>query len=464
MPWTLADISAITHGELVRGEPTTQVGRVTTDSRDVHVGDLFIALQGDRFDGHDYLAEVTKKGAAAAIVCSPETRIVSESSNGLGIVRVDDSLRALGALGHAHRRRLKAKVIAVVGSNGKTTTRDLIHHLLGGFLPGRAAIKSFNNAIGVPLTLLAGQAEDAYLVVEIGTNAPGEVALLAELAEPDLAILTSLGLEHLAGFGNIAGVVAEECSILPFVSGGVAIVNTDERLVQDYLVQHTGRVVTFGMSHHPMLKVAAAESSATGLRFKINDGGWIYLPVPGVHNALNATGALQVASEFGLDKVQLIERLASFEPPPMRCNVSTHDGMTLIDDSYNANPSSVLAAGEMLASYQESSRRILVLGMMAELGDQEAAWHGRVAEQLCRHCFDAVHLVAPADTWMRASFESGGITVHAHKDVQACSASLIGMLKSGDVVLIKASRSAQLERVAETLRERYSARGAGYAV
>jgi UDP-N-acetylmuramoyl-tripeptide--D-alanyl-D-alanine ligase len=470
-PWTLAELAEITQGEVSRGGVSSgeiaalTIGRIVTDSRDVQAGDVFIALSGERFDGHAFVAEAAKQGAGVAIVETARVAELSEQTDGMPLIGVNDTRRALGLLGQAHRRRLSAKIIAVVGSNGKTTTRELIQHVLCQSLPGRAAIKSFNNAVGVPLTLLSGQEADAYLVVEIGTNAPGEVAELAALTEPDIAIITSLGYEHLAGFGDLAGVVAEECAILPFVENGLAVVNIDEPRVDRVLEKHSGRVLTYGSRDAAQQRLTAADSHLDQVRFKHNDSDWISLPMPGVHNALNALGAMCVAEEFGIGLDEAGRRLAGFQPPPMRCNVWCQDGVTLIDDTYNANPSSMLAAGTMLASYASAKRRILVLGAMAELGDEEAAWHERIAEQLVMHAFEAVHLIAPAAQWMQAAFAAGQVqSVCEHADVDACATRLLEDLSAGDVVLVKASRSQGLERVVEQVREALVARSTSHAV
>ena len=217
-------------GARLADPPAISVGGVSTDSRSVAAGEVFFALTGERFDGHDFVAPALERGAAAAVVDQARAEALRDGLPAAATARligVEDVLAALGRLAAYHRQQLSATVIAVGGSNGKTTTKSMIHHILAGRRTGRASPKSFNNAIGVPLTLLSAEAADEYLVVEIGTNAPGEVAALAALARPNIAVITSIGEEHLEGLGDLSGVAAEECSLLNAMTGGFAAVNVD---------------------------------------------------------------------------------------------------------------------------------------------------------------------------------------------------------------------------------------------
>ncbi len=442
---------------------------VGTDSRRVEPGQVFFAIRGDRFDGHDYVAQALASGAAAAVVSRPV------NAPGEVCIRVDDTVAALGKLAAVHRRRLTATVIAVTGSNGKTTTKNLVHHVLGTRLRGRAAAKSYNNHLGVPLTLLSARADDEYLVVEIGSNAPGEVAHLTRLATPDVAVITSIGPAHLAGFGGLDGVVREKASILRAVPpGGLGVVNADHPQMRAWLegrhkaqgtrceAQGTRRkqegngssvvaeLLTFGRTAGVDLRVTDVFGDLTSTRFRINDGPELLLGVCGVHNAVNAAAAVAIGRRLGLSADGLADALASFRATDMRLNVVRHGSVTVIDDSYNANPASVEAAIELLAG-TPGRRRVLVIGDMLELGSETDQWHRHIGACAARAGVDLVIAVgAQADAVLagvqaaRSPAECAG-----YADAGLAGEALSQWLRSGDVVLVKGSRVVGMERVAD---------------
>lgn len=456
--------------EAIRGQASPElrpvsVGGVSTDSRSVRPGELFFALRGPNFDGHDFVVSAVRGGAVAAVISAEradELRVrLREAGLGAeGLILVDDPLAALGRLGAYHRVQAPADVIAVAGSNGKTTTKAMIDHVLGGKLKGRCSPKSFNNAIGVPLTLLSTQSADDYLVVEIGTNAPGEVAALARLASPDLAVITCIGEEHLEKLGDLDGVAAEECSILRHVrKGGFAAVNGDAPQIRSHIPPGSLTVVTFGHSADADLRVSDIRYDDPWLNFKINQRFAYRLHMPGPHNALNAAAAIGVARRLGFEHDQIAQRLETFVPPPMRGEVLRLGGITVVNDAYNANPHSALAALSMLETVGAGRRRIVVFGEMRELGASSAEHHRRVAEQLRHERIDHVILVGRAGEYMYDSLNGGGLfapSVERCESLQECVARLEQLLKDGDVVLLKASRAMGLDQLVEPLRARYA--------
>ena len=457
----LSEVVDAIEGEVAGGTPTLSVEGVTTDSRTASAGDLFFALSGPRFDGHTFVAEALKRKAVGAVVVADRAAEVARSAADAGavgvLIKVDDPLAALSRLARFHRQQSSADVIAVVGSNGKTTTKAMIDHILQVRLRGHCSPRSFNNQIGVPLTLLSAEAADDYLVVEIGTNAPGEVAELAALAQPKTAVVTCISEEHLEGLGDLHGVAAEECSVLPHVSpGGFAAVNIDWPQVREYLPEQGLTVATFGWSEEADLRITETRYDAPWLHFTLNDRFAYRLRIPGAHNAVNAAAAVTIARRWGFEHEDIAERLESFIPLPMRTQLLEFGGVSVINDTYNANPESAIAAIDALEAMPARGRRVLVFGEMRELGERSPELHRRVAERLCHSEVNEVLLVGAAGEMMagvlRRQASLFGPKADCCETVDACCERLLRLLRDGDVVLLKASRAVELDRLVEPLR------------
>jgi UDP-N-acetylmuramoyl-tripeptide--D-alanyl-D-alanine ligase len=446
---------------------TVSVQGVSTDSRSVAAGDLFFALTGPRFDGHAFVADALRGGAVAAVVAaSRAAEIARAAAQKLGpagrdgaLIEVDDPIAALGRLAAYHRNLLSStRLIAVVGSNGKTTTKAMIHHILAGRMQGRCSPKNFNNEIGVPLTLLTAEAADEYMVVEVGTSAPGEVATLAGLVRPDMAVITSIAEEHLEGLGDLSGVAIEECSVLEKLDDpGFAAVNIDTPIIRQHLPKNGPTITTFGRVEDADLRLTEVRYEAPWLHFTVNGRFAYRLPIAGAHNALNAAGAITIARRLGLDHEEIAARLATFVLPPMRNEVLAVGGVTVVNDAYNANPRSALAALDVLESLPCRGRRIVVFGEMRELGGHSAALHRQVAQRLLKSRVDRVFLVGVAGELMGDTLRDGQLfapPVERCPDVDTCLRRLEQELQEGDVLLLKASRTVGLERLVEPLRQR----------
>jgi UDP-N-acetylmuramoyl-tripeptide--D-alanyl-D-alanine ligase len=467
---TLAEILSAIQGRPWGELPTVSVAGVSTDSRSVAASDLFFALRGPRFDGHDFVPAALKRGAVACVVATSQAQAVAEKLRAADfamprqavLIEVRDTIAALGRLAAYHRTQSAAQVIAVVGSNGKTTTKAMIHHILSARLRGRCSPKSYNNSVGVPLTLLSAEAGDEFLVVEIGTNAPGEIAALGALVAPDLVVLTCVGEEHLEGLGSLAGVAAEECAILSKLRGkGFAAVNIDRPVVRQHLPGNGVHVTTFGRDLAADVRLTEPVYEAPWLKFKLNERFPFRLRLPGEHNATNAAGAVTIARRLGFDYGEAAVRLETFVAPPMRNELLELGGVTVINDAYNANPQSAAAAIEVLKQMPCRGRRVAVFGEMRELGTQSRDWHRRVAEWLRDSGVDRVLLVGEAVSEMQAVLTRGGLfgpAVERCETVEACESRLAASLQPGDVVLLKASRAVELDRLVEPLR---AALGAG---
>ena len=392
--WSAEQVKAAVSGAwLARGVPESAgqpLAGVSTDSRAVRPGELFVALRGEKFDGHAFLGAAAQAGAAMVIIDRPEacTPAPDALPAGVAVLRVEDTGRALLQLAAAYRRWLEpgTKVVAIGGSNGKTTTVRLTHAALAGTLRGVASEKSFNNAVGVPLTILRARRGDQFLVCEVGTNAPGEMAALGRVVQPDVAVVTSIGREHLEGLGDLRGVAAEEASLLASLKpGGTAILNGDAPLLLEVarsvlatLPAPGAQVVTFGEGERCDLRLTRVESDLRGVRFELNGRRTVSLGLLGAHNAHNGAAALAVARRLGVPDDAAATALAHAQGAPMRMQRSVvavpGGGVTVINDAYNANPDSMLAALRAFAdltrpeSGPDVRRRVLVLGDMLELG------------------------------------------------------------------------------------------------
>ncbi len=439
-----------------------EVRRVTTDSREVGAGDLFLPIRGARFDGHGFVDQAVAKGAVACICAHDWVKRTNEGSL-VPRLPVDDTVDALGRLAAYYRRKvmpISTAVIAVTGSNGKTTTKGMIHHVLGTALKGRCAPKSFNNNIGVPLTLLSGDADDRYLVVEIGTNAPGEVGALAEVAAPDVAVITSIGEAHLEGLGDVRAIAAEKASLLAHVHPeGFAVVNVDRLEILPHLYSDLpSRLWTFGFEPIARLRVTDVRGTIRGTRFQLEDRYEVALPFPGPHHATNAVAAFAVARWFGIDPREIIEDLATFAPPEGRTRLVEVAGVTVVDDSYNANPSSMAAAIEALCLV-EDSRRVLVMGDMLELGTRSAALHRQMVQQAIDSGVDVLVAVGKATVSAVSALELSltGPRVCCCSDADAAGTVISELLAPGDTVWVKASRAMGLDRVLGYIEEAHAA-------
>ncbi|WP_346014684.1 UDP-N-acetylmuramoyl-tripeptide--D-alanyl-D-alanine ligase [Thiocystis violacea] len=338
------------------------------DSRTLALGEAYVAIVGERFDGHDFVSAAAAASAALALV----ERAPAQAPTSLPLLQVGSGVAALQALAAAWRERLRAggcRVVGVCGSNGKTTTRHLIHQLLrAGGLAGSQSPKSFNNHLGVPLTLLAARPEHAYLLCEIGTNHPGEIAALGAIVRPDIAVLTSLGEEHLEFFGDLHGVAREEAALIECIAtGGTALVPAEGRLPVAL----------------PVALPLSVPSAVTLRRFDLDPLAQA-LPLPGEHNRLNASAAAAVARLLGLHDVCIAAAIRSASHVPLRGEVLFADDParpTVINDAYNANPSSMRVALAMLAA--SPGRRVAVLADMLELREGAAQAHREIADLAC---------------------------------------------------------------------------------
>lgn len=446
--WSAADAAAATAGR-VQGDWT--VSGVSIDTRTIQSGDLFVALKDIR-DGHDFVAQALAKGAGAALV----SRIPDGVPSDAPLLIVPDVLRALEDLGRAGRKRMTGKVIAITGSVGKTSTKDMARAALAGQGHIHAAEASYNNHWGVPLTLARMPVDTSYAIIEIGMSHPGEIAPLSRMARPHVAMITTIAAAHLEAFGAIEGIAREKGAIFEGLEPvGTAIIPEDlpvTGILRDSADAAGAIVLGFGRDGMARLVQAKPEDGHLQCRARITAETIDFtLQTTGTHFAMNAVGVLAALSAAGADMKQAARHLGDWLPPKGRGAVEELGGIRLIDDAFNANPSSLAAGLATLAGLQ-GGRRVAILGDMLELGPDEVALHRAVADDPAMTAIELIHAAGPR---MRHLYDA----LPAEKrgewtETAAELAAKVGTLVApGDIVLVKGSKSSKVSAVVDALRQ-----------
>jgi UDP-N-acetylmuramoyl-tripeptide--D-alanyl-D-alanine ligase len=456
-PRPLSYIAQAVSGELLHGSPGVLVSRLCTDSRAARPGDLFFALSGERHDSHRFLAEVARRGAAAVVA---ERDKLPAGFSSCAVVLIRNTRRALGQLGARYRRDFDLPVIAVGGSNGKTTTKELIASVLRQQKATLCCEASFNNEIGVPLTLLRLERSHQAAVLEAGSNHPGELAPLVQMIAPSHGVVTNIAREHLEFFGDLAGVAREEGMMAEGLSAdGTLFLNGDDGWAESLARRSAARVVRAGLSEGNDYRAVDIRSDDTGSVFEVRCrraqwNGRYRIRLLGRHQVANALFALAVGAELELDRAQIQRGLAACAPPKMRLQLSLAGGVRLLDDTYNANADSMLAALETLRALPCPGRRVAVLGDMAELGASSGPAHAEAGRRAAELGLDQLFAVGTRAAEMAASARGGGLrNAVEFSDAEEAARAVNGFVQPGDVVLVKASRAMRLERITETLRQ-----------
>ena len=457
-PTPLDEIRQAIHGRwmTVRSAVPVNICRVSIDTRTAGPGDLFIAIQGRRSDGHEFLARAADAGCVAAVVrTGADVDEALARRFGGGLIGVADTTVALGELAALHRSRFTGQVIAVTGSVGKTTVKEMIHHILGRVLSGSAAPASYNNHIGVPLTLLAAEPGSEYVVCELGSNAPGEIAALTRICRPDLAVITAVGPSHLERLGSVKRVAGEKAGVLGGMNGrrGMGVIWADSEDLDHAVRAYDTRLVRFGRSDHAEFRLTGWEGEGLSQRFQFNGRRWVELPLPGRHNALNALAALAVAMRLGLDGDQTADALADFPAPRMRMQVRRVGDVVLINDAYNANPMSMAAALEVLAGV-DGRPRVFVAGDMLELGADARQYHLQLGRRIAQAGIDSLVAVGPLARYIvqGADGDAGGCLQTRHYETAAVAAEGVAdWFEPPAAVLVKASRAIGAECIADRI-------------
>ncbi|MFK5925527.1 MAG: UDP-N-acetylmuramoyl-tripeptide--D-alanyl-D-alanine ligase [Desulfuromusa sp.] len=448
----LERIARITAGDFSGRKVNCQLSGISTDSRNLTPESLFVPLRGERFDGHDYLSQAVKNGAAA---CLSE-----EVTAGLSVpvVRVPDTLQALGDIAAAYRLQLQGPLVAITGSVGKTTTKEMLATILSQVAPGLKTAGNFNNLIGLPLTLFCLEKEHQWAVLEMGTSTLGEIERLTEIAQPTIGIITNIGAAHLETLQGLDGVSRAKGELFAGLQGGTAILNLDDPRVAQLPVANGVKKLTYGVSEDAQVRAENIEEPVAGVRFDLLSAGRrsrVQLSIPGRHNVSNALAAAAAAIELNVPAGKIVAGLAQFVAIPGRMNLSPLPcGGLLLDDSYNSNPLSAYAAIDVLASLPGQGRRVAVLGDMLELGEKSAKMH----EDLGTKAAGVAELLIGVGTFStdlcRGAAAAGMNSAQLVELVDAAAAIeyLQKQQRPGDKILVKGSRGVKLEQLAKALK------------
>ncbi len=423
---------------------------VSTDTRSIKPDDLFVALKGPNFDGHRFISQAIEKGAVAVMVSEPVEDDVPQ-------IRVDDTRLGLGRLAASWRDHFSVPMVAITGSNGKTTVKEMIAAILKQRGEVLATLGNFNNDIGMPLTLLRLQ-DESFAVIEMGANHPGEIDYLTKIARPDVAVITNAGAAHLEGFGDLPGVARAKGEILGGLSSdGIAVLNADDNFFAYWRERLDGRrMISFGASPEAQVRADLEQSqtqwsdvgfSSRMTVFYEDESFDVELALAGRHNRLNALAAIAAALALACSIEQIQQGLASVAPVEGRLRAKLSPaGLRVIDDTYNANPDSVIAA--MTVLHEAPGDQWLVLGDLAELGAEAAEIHAELGEQARKSGLQHLHTLGELSRHAADRFGQGA---KAFDEIEDLVADLLKCAKAGDAVLIKGSRSAGMERVVQRL-------------
>ncbi|MYD31560.1 MAG: UDP-N-acetylmuramoyl-tripeptide--D-alanyl-D-alanine ligase [Nitrospira sp. SB0677_bin_15] len=454
------EVLAATGGTLLKGTTDRLVQRVCTDSRKVRKGDLFVALKGTRFDGHRFIDEVFTRGANGVVVETfPRQAKGSMSVRARSVpfvVKVADSLKAYQDLATFHRTRFDIPVVAVTGSNGKTTTKEMVAKALSQCWRLKKTAGNLNNRIGLPQTVLGLTAAHQAAVLELGVDAEGQTTRLAEIARPTVGLITNVGNDHLEFFGSVEGSARAKAELLARLpQDGTVVLNADDPYYEFFRRRTRCAVVSFGFREQADVRGSRVQWKGARTEFCCHVAGRrrshrLALHVHGTHNVSNALAALAVGHVLGLSVTSMATGLSRFRPVAMRSQVSSWRGVTVIQDYYNANPDSMKAAVTLLQELGAGRRTIAVLGDMLELGTETRTLHKEVGVFLAGSCVSLLVTCGELGREVAHAASAGGMTasqVFEARGVNDAARILKKLVEPGDVVLLKASRSMQFERL-----------------
>ena len=465
MPYSAGEIIAATNGTLLKGDAASLFAAVSTDTREQQTGKLFIPLAGPRFDGHDFLPVAVKAGAAGLLIREGEEHRLREieGQEGVTVISVRDTLAGLGDLSHFWRKKFQLPVVAITGSAGKTSTKEMTAQILGRIKNTLQTEGNFNNLVGLPLTLLRLREAHEVAIVEMGTNVPGEIEKLVRLAAPDVGLITNIGPAHLEGLKSVALVKEEKGQLFRLLSDrGIAVVNVDDEAVRDLAGRRSGRSITYGLGGGAEVTAADVAVNRQGLSFTLSLGPdkiKVEMAVAGNHNLMNALAAAAISRALSIPTDVIRQGLQSFQPVPGRMEIiALKNGGFLINDSYNANPVSVREALLAFQKLRADRRGTVVLGDMLELGSETERWHEEIGGLAASTGVDRLILRGAFAPMTAAGAQKKGLPpgrIHLPASTGEIADELISSWQEGDWVLVKGSRAMKMEEVVQRVIEKF---------
>jgi UDP-N-acetylmuramoyl-tripeptide--D-alanyl-D-alanine ligase len=457
-PLPISQIAKFAGACLSSGDGTVVIDKIRTDSRTLKGGELFVALRGENFDGHDFVKAAAKANAVGAIV---ESNWKGEIPETFALIRAEDTLKAYQELAANYRRSLSLNVVAITGSNGKTSTKDFAAAVLARRFQVTKTEGNFNNHVGLPRTILEATSHDEVAVWEIGMNHPGEVAALARLAMPDVAIITNIGVAHIEFMGSREAIAEEKGALAETVGAqGTVILNADDPFTRSIAARTRAKVLLAGTTAGT-IRASEISQSESGTDFTVLEGAHrcrAQLPVPGLHMVQNALLAIATGRVFGLSLEDCAAGLVAAPLTKARLQIKEIQGVHFLDDSYNANPDSVKAALRTLVELDADGKRFAVLGEMKELGSESEHGHREVGEIAAALKVDHLITIGDVAATIAQAAEHAGLEKSVAVGSTSEAAELLsGIAAPGDLVLIKGSRAARTEEVIEQFRLRRSA-------
>ncbi len=442
-----------TQGRLLTGSKSVEISGISTDSRLIKPGELFIALQGENFDGHDYILTALDQGAAAIVISRPDC-LPADGAN-TAVILVNDTLEALQRLAAGYRQLFTIPVVAITGSVGKTTTKDILAECLSASFKTHKTKANYNNEIGLPLTILDLETEHQAAVLELGMRAPREIQQLASLLQPSYAIISNVEAVHLETMGSLTNIAQAKCEVLEFIKEGYfALVNGDNELLLKTAKNYSCRIFTFGYQAHNDIQILSVDNDGRGINvglriFACRDQ--FYLPLPVNQLATNLASAVGMAFLMGVSRSDMKTALAAFKPGGNRMNqIPLREGGLVIDDSYNANPLSMIAALEACREIAQGRRMVAVLGDMLELGTYEKEGHIKVGQKAAEIGLDLLVTIGERAQYYREGASQQGMSSSRIFHFSSREEALTWMkehVRPADLVLFKASRGMQLDKL-----------------
>lgn len=450
----LDEIIKAVKGELISGDISTKIEGVSTDSRNIKSGDIFIPIVGEKFDGHGFIKSSLEEEAAASLTSKPMDPI-----NGKALIRVEDTLKALGDIAAFYRSKFNIPVVGITGSVGKTSTKDMVSAALSRKFNVLKTQGNFNNQIGLPLTIFNLDSFHQAAVLEMGMSGFGEISSLTAIARPDIAVITNIGLSHIEKLGSRQNILKAKMEIFEGLkSGGLVVLNGDDKLLYGLKDLLKFRTVYYGMEDGLTYQACNVKSMGEqGTSFEItykNNDYKVNVPVPGIHNIYNALAAIAVGIEMNMPMESIIEGISEFTPSKMRLNIISHKGIKVINDAYNASPQSMEAAIEVLKDIGDSGRTFAVLGDMLEMGEWAYKAHTDVGKYAVSKGVDYIITVGEnAKSIASGAIDSGAArdSVFSFDNNSEVSSFLKSIVKEGDIILVKGSRGMKMEDIVDSL-------------